>query len=79
MSESCRYDLDRPYACQTHNTQWLDDDADQCEYKRMVVAEAAIQRVRDVCEVNAGEYGYAEGWSDAMDCVLQALAGEHDE
>ena len=41
---------DRPYHCGTHDRQWIDDESDRCEYQRMVDAEAAIQRVRDVCE-----------------------------
>lgn len=38
----------RDYHCATHDRQWIDDEADRCEYKRMLDAEAAIQRVREV-------------------------------
>ena len=46
----CEWDATTPYHCLTHNTQWLDDESDRCEYKRMCDAEAAIARVRDVLD-----------------------------
>ena len=47
--EKTRCKSDMAYHCATHDTQWLDAESDRCEYKRMVDAEAAIARVRDVC------------------------------
>ena len=44
--EKTRCKSDMAYHCATHDTQWLDDESDRCEYKRMVDAEAAIARVR---------------------------------
>ena len=78
MSEPCRFDQKRPYACQTHNTQWLDDDADQCEYKRMVVAEAATSAVREACdealhEDPMPEGDFRRGYNMAMKVVLSLL------
>ena len=80
MSEPCRFDQKRPYACQTHNTQWLDDDADQCEYKRMVVAEAATSAVREACdealhEDPMPEGDFRRGYNIAMKVVSRLLDG----
>ena len=46
--EKTRCKSDMAYHCATHDTQWLDDESDRCEYKRMVDAEATIQRVREL-------------------------------
>jgi len=46
--EKTRCKSDMAYHCATHDTQWLDDESDRCEYKRMVDAEAAIARVREL-------------------------------
>jgi hypothetical protein len=43
--EKTRCKSDTAYHCATHDTQWLDDESDRCEYKRMVDAEAAVARV----------------------------------
>ena len=64
----------------THNTQWLDDDADQCEYKRMVVAEAATSAVREACdealhEDPMPEGDFRRGYNIAMKVVSRLLDG----
>lgn len=63
----CDFDPDRAYVCLTHNHQWIEDDSDRCEYKRMLDAEAAIQRVRDMCASNR--------WLIDVD-ILAVLDGE---
>ena len=40
--EKTRCKSDTAYHCATHDTQWLDDESDRCEYKRMVDAEAEV-------------------------------------
>lgn len=83
MSEPCRFDSKRPYSCQTHNTQWLDDDADQCEYKRMVVAEAQVQAVQEVCKSAIAEFIVLDDDSTSRagmaNRILRILDGERDE
>lgn len=41
--ENTRCKSDMAYHCATHDTQWLDDESDRCEYKRMVDAEARVE------------------------------------
>ncbi len=53
----CEWDATTPYQCLTHNTQWLDDESDRCEYKRMCDAEAAIQRAMDYCNQRRDDKG----------------------
>lgn len=68
MSEPCRFDPDeRPYACLTHNTQWLDDKADQCEYKRMIVAEVQLKAVRREC------YRWTQSEDSNLDGAAKAI------
>jgi len=63
------------YHCATHDTQWLDDESDRCEYKRMVDAEAAIQRVRELpASQIVGSDGHVRDMLLRAD-VLRALDG----
>ena len=82
--EKTRCKSDRAYHCATHDTQWLDDESDRCEYKRMVDAEAAIARVREVCDrelidaplkmMSPGRLGYR----GALRNIIRALKGDND-
>ena len=76
--EKTRCKSDMAYHCATHDTQWLDDESDRCEYKRMVDAEAAIARVRavaDAWEYYASENGNVRtAW--AASSVREALDGD---
>lgn len=62
--EKTRCKSDMAYHCATHDTQWLDDESDRCEYKRMVDAEATIERVRELHWPNSYSFvdrGYSCG------------------
>ena len=80
--EKTRCKSDMAYHCATHDTQWLDDESDRCEYKRMVDAEAAIARVREKPYLNARPHGqpepWREGYNQALREVLRALDGDND-
>lgn len=78
--EKTRCKSDMAYHCATHDTQWLDDESDRCEYKRMVDAEAAIARVRDVTVPVPGDVydldSYTRGAADALALTNKALDGD---
>ena len=75
--EKTRCKSDRAYHCTTHDTQWLDDESDRCEYKRMIDAEAAIARVRDVCDRiwDDARYAHKYGFLEVVREVRYALDG----
>ena len=79
--EKTRCKSDKAYHCATHDTQWLDDESDRCEYKRMVDAEATIARVREVFRdpsrrMMATSHMHAE-WVD-LNAILDALGGDSE-
>lgn len=76
--EKTRCKSDRAYHCATHDTQWLDDESDRCEYKRMVDAEAKIKRVREWCELRyipLDLTDWQQGFLNARDEVQAILDG----